>query len=35
MLPAVHFNDQALFPADKVDNIRPDRFLPYELMALY
>jgi hypothetical protein len=35
VLPAVNLNDQPSFPADKIDNIGTDRFLPHELVAFY
>ncbi|MGP7983911.1 hypothetical protein [Rhodoblastus sp.] len=33
MSGAVHFDDQALFAADKIHEIRPDIFLPHEFEA--
>jgi hypothetical protein len=34
MLPAINFHDQSAFAANKVDDIRSDRFLPDEFVAI-
>ena len=33
MLPTIDFDDQVLFPADKVDDVAADCFLPNKLEA--
>jgi hypothetical protein len=35
VLSAVNLNDHPSLPADKIDNIGTDRFLPHKLVAFY
>jgi hypothetical protein len=34
VLPAIEFDDQSMFPAKEINNVRTDRNLPYELMSV-
>jgi hypothetical protein len=34
MLTPVHFDDQTVFPADKIYNVRTDRLLPHKLHSV-
>ena len=33
VLPTIQFDDQSLFDADEIDDVAPERFLPFELQA--
>jgi hypothetical protein len=34
MLPAIDFDDKAVFPTDEIDNVRSDRLPPYKLHSV-